>query len=547
MKVILLLLFPVFVLSQSVYLPATHPVYRFLDKMEAKQAIVDFRDVVKPLSRIVIARKLMQIDTLNPDLTSVELAERRYYMEEFHDELKLEGYQGELHDRWHIYEYQRGKADFNIDFIAGYSNQQRADGKKSSIRSNGLLAYGYLGNTVGLSLMYRDNNISGSNKNIINPLSNIPANGFFTSYPNSIQYSTVSAQASVDIGDITVSIEMLPNTWGTGENGTLIFSNKAPSFPQIKLQFPIGDDMSFTYIHGWLYSDLIDSLRSYQVDGISGNIGFRKALVQKYIAAHIWEFTPISGLDLAVGESEVYGGRGRNPELIYLIPIMFFNAAEKSQNDIDNSQIFASVDANFFKNHSYHATFFIDEIAGINVFDSDKQRNQIGITVGGNWYDLIGENTRVMLEYTRTQPWIYNHKFPDATYQNHSINLGHWIGQNADLFTAGIWFRPAYNLEIGLRFESLRKGGKDSTAAQYRLPSPDFLYGPKTKRQSFGIMGSYEPLRDVVIDFHIFNSRFSTDVTSSSTSYIFNPKEYIIGPGYSNKWDLFFGVRYNFD
>ena len=42
--------------AQTVYLPATHEVYKFLDDMAAKQIISDYRDAVKPLSRQVIAK-----------------------------------------------------------------------------------------------------------------------------------------------------------------------------------------------------------------------------------------------------------------------------------------------------------------------------------------------------------------------------------------------------------------------------------------------------------------------------------------------------------
>ena len=60
---ILLLLFPIILSSQSVYLSATHPIYKYLDKMEAKQVIVGYRDAVKPLSREAIAKFIVQIHT----------------------------------------------------------------------------------------------------------------------------------------------------------------------------------------------------------------------------------------------------------------------------------------------------------------------------------------------------------------------------------------------------------------------------------------------------------------------------------------------------
>ena len=83
--------------AQSVYLPATHSVYKYLDKMEAKQVIVGYRDAVKPLSREVIARFIIQIDTTSMPLTQIEQEEQFYYKEEFFQELENIGYENIMH------------------------------------------------------------------------------------------------------------------------------------------------------------------------------------------------------------------------------------------------------------------------------------------------------------------------------------------------------------------------------------------------------------------------------------------------------------------
>ena len=216
-------------------------------------------------------------------------------------------------------------------------------------------------------------------------------------------------------------------------------------------------------------------------------------------------------------------------------------------NDTDNSQMFFSADLNFVKNQNYYLSLFLDEFSTEDFARTDRQRNQLGFTVGTKIYDLLFSDSKLMIEYTRVNPWVYNHRFSDDTYQSHKINLGHWIGQNADLFSIGFNYKPIRSLEVGLIFESLRKGGKDSTIFQYRLPTPTFLYSPLTKQQTFGIVGNYEPIRDFIIDFKILQSRFTTQVTTTSYSYTNNPNEYYIVQDYTKKWDIFIGLRYNFD
>ena len=55
----------------------------------------------------------------------------------------------------------------------------------------------------------------------------------------------------------------MQNVWGAGENGNIILSTKAPAYPQLKLHARLSKDIDFTYIHGWLFSGIIDSSQTY--------------------------------------------------------------------------------------------------------------------------------------------------------------------------------------------------------------------------------------------------------------------------------------------
>ncbi|MFA6440563.1 MAG: hypothetical protein WCX28_14750, partial [Bacteriovoracaceae bacterium] len=117
MKKLLFIVIPFLLYSQSVYLPATHPVYHYLDKMEAKQVIVGYRDAVKPMSRETIARFIIQIDTTSLPTTAVEQEEQFYYKEEFFQELENLGYENLIEERWHLYQYKSDPGSFNVDLI----------------------------------------------------------------------------------------------------------------------------------------------------------------------------------------------------------------------------------------------------------------------------------------------------------------------------------------------------------------------------------------------------------------------------------------------
>ena len=134
--------------AQTVYLPATHEVYAFLDEMAAKHMIVDYRDAVKPLSRQSIAAFLIRIDGVRMQLTSVEQDQLNFYKEEFYEEMKNLDDTTVSDKRSHLYSYQSEPARFSSTsrFPIGRSS---ADGKTLSEITNGVSARGNIGSSVG--------------------------------------------------------------------------------------------------------------------------------------------------------------------------------------------------------------------------------------------------------------------------------------------------------------------------------------------------------------------------------------------------------------
>lgn len=537
---LLCLLGPPQLFSQSVYLHPSHEVYDFLKRMEGKRVLTNYRDAVKPITRREVAQYLIVIDESVDQLTTVEKEQLHFYKQEFFVELKQLKYEKDLpEERWHLYPYRSDPGIFNVDLVGGYSVQTNPAGTNTLIRSNGLFTYGYAGNFLGLYLYFRDHKETGSYFDPRKDLTLHQGQIVSKSYGDGIGYDLADVQMVIEASFLKISLEKMPNVWGTGFHGNLILSDKPPSYPQFKIRARLGKDVDLTFIHSWLSSDLIDSLNSYQVAGIPHAVGYRTIFRQKYLAAQMLEASVANGVDVAVGESEVYGGR--NPDLLYLIPGMFYFAAEHYNGDEDNKQIFGSVDINAITNYNFYAILFIDEISLSDFYVAERQHNQLGFTLGARAYDLLYPNTDVLVEYTRINPWVYNHKFPDVTYQSHSFDLGHWIGQNADNLYLEANYRPYRNVKLGVQFESLRKGGKDSTKFQYELPTPEFLYGPLIKKQTYGITARYEPFRDLFVDFHFLISRYSQENDIAGTSQYKR-----LSNDYADRIDAFIALRYNF-
>jgi len=497
--------------------------------MEARQLITGYRDASLPMSRIAIASFLNVLEGKVDNMTKVEREIFEFMKTEFkYEMLKLQGDEKPSEIRWHIYSGELTGGIINCDL--DYSIAKRLFGKQSNFyRSQGFKVYGYVYKNVGYYFNIVDNLERGdrvdygrlNNKGIDNCqfLSEeekeyyrrikSSSGGVIPSQINSrkqFQYDEIDAVINWQIGDFVFSLEKISNAWGYGKTGRVILSNNAPSYPQIKLQFQLSKDISFIYFHGELNSNVVDSSRSYII--IYNNPAYIKSRTiehTKYIAAHQIEFSIWNGFDLALGESVIYSDRG--PLLIYLIPVMFFKAAEHYNDDKDNCQLFGSLDLNLIKNVNLYFSLFIDEINTDQLFDPYRSHRQIAFNSGIQLFDLPFTNTDVRLEYTRLNPAVYNHSIPSVTFENNGFVLGNWMGQNSDNLYCEVGIIPKQGLRFSLFGNIFRKGAALSIFDQYseRQGEKPFLFGPLHEERSVGFAIKYQPLRDIFIDI---NGRF---------------------------------------
>jgi len=504
--------------AQMVDVPVTHEVYPFLKKMEANQLLLNYRDAMKPLSRLYVAGQLMELDSVVSKMNPVDRSEFEFLKTEFRYEIaKLSGDKEPTEERWHIFSTDLTQGVFNFDLDYRYAYTKLGD-DASHFQGKGFKMQGYVFDDIGYYFNWFDETETGKG---LNPTkANTPDPGIVieSQAADRLAYSDTDVQLSWHIGKVEISLEKMKNIWGYGERGQVIFSDKAPSYPQIKLRVPLSKRIDFVYFHAELNSDIVDSALSYYTYSSLLKNYYRPVDHSKYMAAHQLEFTIVDGLNLSLGESVVYSDRG--PLFIYLIPIMFFKAGEHYNKDKDNTQIFGSADVSLVKGFNFYFSLFIDELNTDDLFNSDKSRRQIAMTAGIHTYDKIVDNLELIAEYTRLNPWVYSNKFTATDFTNNDYVLGYWSGQNSDdlYFDAG--YRPIRQMKFGAFSEVYRKGGLMDVVYQYGGPDgtygmPNFLYGPLHVERSFGLYGKYQPLRDVFVDFRGRRVTIDDEATSS--------------------------------
>jgi hypothetical protein len=493
--------------AQVVYEPLYRDVYPFLARLSQK-SIIQIDDQIRPLSRKYIAQKLLEASQNIFDLTSLEKEELEFFNKDFKHEFdfinnvktdttnltfagKDEG------GRLRLFGFRNNLFSINVSPILGVNIGSR-DSEKLTHSWNGIYTYGYINNFVGFSFNFRDNTETG--KTIDKTKSFTPVTGVdartdlnTVNYsPDKMEYSEVNAVLATDWswGSVAVGKDFLES--GYGEGGLLILSQKAPSFAFVRLDIKPVEWLKFNYMHSWLASDIPDSNTFFYNQ--AGRISF--SYHNKYIASHSLIITPLAGLDIMLGESMVYDNE---LEILYLIPIMFFRPADhylSNQTNASggNAQFFFGLSSKgHLKNTHLYSTLFIDELTLSGIFDSYKQRNQLGFTLGGSITDLPIENITVKIEYTKIYPFVYKHYIQTKNYTSSTYLFGHWMGHNADQIYMSLNYRFIRGLQATVWGQYIRKGEDGTVDQQYNIqPQPPFLFGLRKNYSYLGAEVKYE-------------------------------------------------------
>jgi hypothetical protein len=128
-----------------------------------------------------------------------------------------------------------------------------------------------------------------------------------------------------------------------------------------------------------------------------------------------------------------------------------------------------------------------------SIFDPNKSRNQIGMTLGANITDIGLPYLSLGAEYTRINPFVYRNLLPVQDYTSYNYNLGDWMGNNADRWILHMKYTPIPQLKLLMRYQYIRKGGAGTLDQQYfQEPQPIFLFDLQTKQNEWYMQANYQ-------------------------------------------------------
>lgn len=460
-------------------------VYDFIDEL-AIDKVVSVRSVIRPYSRAYIAERLAEAASKDSLLNRRQKADLRFFMSDF---------AAELDTLPKTYVHWTNKKTFDLSLV---SPQFVYSSPKFKMYVRPILGMDLLYNKKGLIMnrrygaeiqmdiinhisvwgSIRDNSYSGSYlSDEYFPGSGskmygarISRAGYLNNLPGVVyKEATYGGDYSDVRGGIRAyawwgSIGFVKDNlqWGDSYGSSNILSGRAPSFPMIELKLKPCEWFEFNYIHGFLASDVIDS-SSWYVEEYYDEGQTRKHYrpKNKYIAANMFTFTPIRGLDISFGNSIIYAEN--TVKGIYFIPFAFFKSLDhlvtkNLSTENQNSQLFFNISSRNIKHLHLYGSVFIDEFSLSRWKKSNPQHNIISAKAGFCLSNWPLKNLSAGFEYTYNSILTQKHSIQAITWTNNSYYLGHYLGDNSQEFLAYIRYKPIRSLDIKLSYTKAQKG-----------------------------------------------------------------------------------------
>ncbi len=438
------------IVSQSIpYHVDNEAVYSFVDEL-ANLSVIDVNQTIKPYSRMQIANWLSEANG-NVKLTTRQQREIEFYLKDFNKELQT----GKaFKKRFDLFYFSDSLVKISANLIGGLTLLHNGE-SLAMHRTNGAELFTTYGKHLGIYASLRDNYESDKlgGQSILSQRRGVVYKGDFGEQ----DYSEARGGITYSWNWGTVGLQKDHFVWGSGYNGTLIFSGHTPSFTYLSLKLKPTKWFELNYIHGWLVSEVVDSSLSYNY--YEGMQRTRKVNRSKYIAANILTFKPWKKLDVSLGNSIVYGDVDINPT--YLIPLLFYKSADHTYNSNDNdlgqnAQMFMDISSHQLPYTHLYFSAFVDEISFKRMFDASKQSNYVSAKIGAQVSGLV-PNMSFTAEYTRINPMVYQHVIETTTFESNHYTLGHYLKDNADELFLQVRWKPLRGLNLQASLIKIRK------------------------------------------------------------------------------------------
>jgi hypothetical protein len=446
--------------SQVEYIPSDHPVYKLLDKLSIKGILTDYDDIILPLPEYKVVEFLKYVHSSGAILTSAESElVKRYLLERYAPDNAAGLIPGNLNKIFSntekkLYQYSDSLLSLTLNPVFEYSGMYSPDSKDFSSRTNfGGKIFGSYNGWFGFSVLASNALISG-NRDIAR-LDPRTAQSFTFNETGLNFTDHTEGHLSLQHGIINFQLGRERLLWGAGYLDKMNISGNAPIFDYIRFGLAY-KAIKYDFIHGWLVRPAVTTY----IDSLTGNIRSRGS---KYIALNRLGVNVFSNFNIGINQAVIYAGR--TAEAAYLNPFLFWESAQRSLGDLDNSFLSLDMRWKVVKGFEWSFTYLFDDVHfgrlfkdGWNVVD-----NKIAIQTGIFYTPFFMPDLSLVLEYSQIRPFTFSHAGLDESlaYTNNGFFLGLPMHPNSVKYSLGINYLVNEDLNFNFRMSRTDHGSNE--------------------------------------------------------------------------------------
>jgi hypothetical protein len=413
--------------SQIENIPADNQIYNFLSNLSIQGILDDYDDIVLPLPRGELIEFLDQLDKKKKFLSATE----KKILDKFSKKIRIndeaiyllgsgENFGEKLtnFNQKHLYYYLDSSLTFFINPLIEFTGIHAGKLNTNAALINiGGEAYGSYDGWLGYRVAATNGIVLHSREAA---LYDQRVEQSFTFNQTGINYfDGTEGYIRLEKGIVNLQLGRERIYWGRGNIDQIFLGSNPPLFDFLKFNFAF-KDLRYDFIHGWL----TQQPEFFLVDTLLGHYKFKDS---KYFAISRLGYYPIPEFGFGISQVIVYANRPF--EAAYLNPFLFWESAQRSLNDLDNS--FLGFDTGTMPLNGFQ----IDLSVLLDDIDFDKlgkgkwnaSSNALALDAGGTFtYPLLPKNTQLKLQYMQIRPYMFSHygRGQSLAYSNNGYVLG---------------------------------------------------------------------------------------------------------------------------
>ncbi len=260
-------------------------------------------------------------------------------------------------------------------------------------------------------------------------------------------------------GPLAVTVGRFASFWGP--RNSLVLS------PQAAMD-------GFSYAFHW--GRLALSYRLARLDGLDPDLDSVAQFENRYFAGHRLDILLSRRLQIGLSETVIFGGPGRQIDLFYLNPIIFYHGAQLNEGIDDNTFLGFDFSVKPKVGVKLYGQVVVDDLQVDRKTQEDEEPDEIAFLAGAYLANLL-LTLDLKAEYTRVANWTFNQAHERNRYLFRNRLIGGALGNDYDLTVASLvkWFED--DLAMSLSFAYARQGEgcvTDAWTAPWLLAAGDY-------------------------------------------------------------------------